>query len=928
MKRCLFTLPIFFHLLFLAGALEAQQSGVQVRIGGQELFETEPKNVVTATFEITNTSDEELEFVSQVKLPTGWKQIIPSLPFRLAPKATEIRLVSFYIPQTTLVGKYKIIYQLSSLKYPSISGLARLYVVVRSITNLQAEFLQAPESVIAGQPYEAIFSVINASNRENSVGIKVTSGQDLPVIVNPEQLKLAPGEANTVKVTVNTDEKIRNGFKHHLSLIIQSDEDEKIRDQARCTVDIIPKITGEVDRFHRIPAELTIIPTGQKSEQDMVGLQGELSGRGKLTEGGEDEIAFLFRGPDTIEDNSMFGQRDRVFVEYRNKAADVLLGDNYYALSHLTEQSVDGRGAGGGLVLGDFGLRGYHMATRWFASEERETALHFDYLFNDRYGIGLNLFKKQSDVEDAQIASLQAKLEPFKNTNIEFEAAYGKDDNAFWLDFYGSPALGGSYRFEYIYAQPDFPGYYQDSQYVSGNFFFPVTNSLTLSSSLRQEKGNLDLDSSTESATLSRYGQIGLNYRFEAGTTLSVESLLRTRKDRLPDPDFDNRELTYKIRLGHTFEMLFLNVSAEQGKVKDRLKDQTSDVGIYEGSCYFMLTHNQSYGAFVRYSDYSNSEDEDRNTINTGLTGTFKIGENASLNLSVDRCDSMGTDSGDRNNFDLALSYQFANKSRISAHGRHTLYGSNSEQEDETALIVLFRIPFGLPVGRKNSIGVLDGTIHDQETGQPIPNVVLHLNGATAVTDNDGEFTFPSLKPGNFRLNVDSASIGLDRIPAQKTSLEVDIEGGKEESIDIEITKSADFVGKIMIYEFAKEDGLQKGFSISKGGNKATETAGRDKIVETRSLPNALLELKSEQETWRVLADKKGRFRFDDVRPGDWILTIHADNIPQYHYLEKDNFEIELTPGERKEMLIRVLPKKRTIQIIEQGGTLIEEEEN
>jgi len=118
------------------------------------------------------------------------------------------------------------------------------------------------------------------------------------------------------------------------------------------------------------------------------------------------------------------------------------------------------------------------MKTRWLDPEKKETALHFDYLFRDTYKIGLNLFKKKSDIEDAQIASLQGKLEPFENTNIEFEASYGKDgnrnDNAYWLNLYGSPEWGGSYRLEYIYAEPDFPGYYQDKESISGNLFFPI----------------------------------------------------------------------------------------------------------------------------------------------------------------------------------------------------------------------------------------------------------------------------------------------------------------------------------------------------------------------------------------------------------------------------------------------------------------------
>ena len=918
-------------LLLSAVVLHAAQGGVQVRLSGQELFEAAPQNVVTTTFAVTNTSREELEFMPRVALPDGWKLVTPSFPFRIGPGSTEIRLVSFFVPQTALARKYKIIYRVNSVKYPSISDFATIYVAVLSVTKLQAQLLKAPESVIAGEDYNAVFSVVNASNKENRVVIQVKSGQGLPYTVVPDKLTLVPGESKTVKVTVKTNEKLRKGFKHHLKLTVQSVEDEKMKGQTSCAVDIIPRVTGEVDRFHRILAKIVLRLVGQKGEEDNVRFQGEFSGRGKLSEDREDEIAFMFRGPDTLEDSSMFGERDRYFSAYRGENAGALLGDGYYSLSKLTEQSLDGRGGEAGLALGDFGLRGYYMKTRWLDPEEKETAFQLEYMFSDRYRIGLNLFNKKSDIEDAQITSLQGKLEPFENTNIEFEAAYGKDDNrhdnAYWLNLYGSPEWGGSYGLEYIYAEPDFTGYYRDKEYISSNFFFPIKKHFTLNATLRQEKNNLDLDPSIESAALSRYGQLGLNYRFKTGTTLSIESRFRTREDRLAEPDFDDRVLTYRVRLGQSFKKLSFNVSAERGKTKDRLKGQTSDVGIYDGSCYFMPTSNQSYGSYVRYSTHRDPESEDRDTINTGLTGSFKIGKRASVKLKLEKYDYIGNDSGDRHNLDLALNYLFSNKTRISARGRYTLYSRKSDQEDETAFIVEFNVPFGLPVGRKRNIGMLEGYVQDQETGQPIPNAILRLSGATAVADSHGEFTFHALKPGTFYLNIDSASIGLERIPVQKTPLKVDIEGGKETSIEIGITKSASLTGRITVYEFTEEDGLQKGFSISKGEKKAAREEGKDKMVETCSLPNALLELKSKQETWRVLADRKGRFRFDDVRPGQWTLTVRADNMPQYHYLEKDSFEIELAPGEKKEMLIRVLPKKRTIRIIEEGETVIEEEE-
>lgn len=526
--------------------------------------------------------------------------------------------------------------------------------------------------------------------------------------------------------------------------------------------------------------------------------------------------------------------------------------------------------------------------------------------------------------------SLQGKLEPLENTNIEFEWAYGgqdrkDDDNAWRFNLNGSPKWGGYYRLEYIYAEPDFPGYYRDREYISGNLSFPVKEYLSLNAALRQEKNNLDLDPSRKSAALERFSQFGLNYRFRTGTMFSFDLRHRSREDRLPDPDFDYQETTFRAGVGHSFKNLAFNTSAESGTTRDNLNRQTLDVRRYEGSVYFAPTANQTYGGYVRYNSHEDHKNEDKRDINAGLTASLRLDRNTSVSLRLERHDYLGAGSGDRHAVDLALNHLFSNKSRISACGRHTVY-KNSSQKDETSFIVEFTIPFDLPAGRKKSIGMLEGHVRDQETGQPVPNAIFRLSGATAVTDSDGKFTFPALKPGAFYLNIDGASIGLERIPAQKTPLKVDIEGGKETSIEIGITRSAGLAGRIMICEFAKEDGLQNGFIIDKDARKAVREDGKEEIVEARGLADALLEFRSKQETWRVLTDRKGRFSFDDVRPGQWTLAVHADNLPEYHYLEKDTFEIELAPGEKKEMLIRVLPRKRTVRIIEEGETLIEEE--
>jgi hypothetical protein len=87
---------------------------------------------------------------------------------------------------------------------------------------------------------------------------------------------------------------------------------------------------------------------------------------------------------------------------------------------------------------------------------------------------------------------------------------------------------------------------------------------------------------------------------------------------------------------------------------------------------------------------------------------------------------------------------------------------------------------------------------------------------------------------------------------------------------------------------------------------------------EPYGIANAVVELKSESETLYRIADNKGRFEFEELRPGKWILTINEESLPEYHYMIDKNQAYELKPGECREVSIHVVQKKRHIQIVEE----------
>jgi protocatechuate 3,4-dioxygenase beta subunit len=255
----------------------------------------------------------------------------------------------------------------------------------------------------------------------------------------------------------------------------------------------------------------------------------------------------------------------------------------------------------------------------------------------------------------------------------------------------------------------------------------------------------------------------------------------------------------------------------------------------------------------------------------------------------------------------------------------------NSNSENDTALMVQYTIPLGLPVCRKKSIGSIRGHLYDQETQNPVANAILMLNGTTAVTDKAGNFTFPSVRPGIYYLNVDTASIGMSRIPTRKTPIELAVQGGEKTSVDIPITLAARLSGRIMVYGYENNSDKMPAGRQPADTNELYVTANSSgnntnaKLIEDHGLTNTIIELKSSSEIRRTVTDNQGNFEFEELRPGNWTLKIQPENLPDYQYIEQDTFDLQLKPGEKNQISTKVLPKKRRIRMLVEEQTVIEE---
>lgn len=952
----------FFFLL--APCLEAQDNGVRVSSCRKGFLETEPRRIATAVFQVINETSEEQELISDVKLPPGWMLVTENPSFYLGPNESDTRLVSFLIPQTALTGQYELTYLVNGRKHRSLTDSSTIDVAVLPVRKLEVKLLAAPDFIIAGEDYRASFAVFNGSNTESNVSIKIDSGENLPFAVDAENLKLASGESRTLSVVVRTDVNRKQLLRHHLRLTAQAFEDQEIKAQSTSHVEILPRTTVVMERFHKIPTEMMFRYATKRNEEDVAGFQAQISGSGMLDEEGKKGVRFLFRGPD-IQDKSIFGRYDECRFTFWTKNYELRFGDYAYSLSPLIENYRYGRGVEGRVSLGNLRVGAYHMETRWLQPEEEHAAGYVDYFVLDKCQVGLNYLKKEIEGADENIASVECRLGPMGNTNLMLEYASGKrnreEGRAYRLEV-SSRWNWISYVSRFIHAAPGCPAYYGDRDFASAGLLFRLKENLKLIANLQQEKKNLDLDPTLQSAPLERSYNLGFNYRLKTGTSFYTYWRDRSREDQLPNPEFRYQEETITFGAAQSFKKSGLNASAESGKSQDGLCKKSSRLDRYKVYAYFKPTLKQSYSGYVYFDNNGDFSAEGRRRITAGINSSFRIADRTFFSLNFQTSDDEGSQNGDRDILEIGLGHKFRNQSEVRLHGRRTAYG-NLAGKYGSALQVEVTIPFGLPTAVKKDYGRIKGYVYDEESNQPLADVILKVDGATAVTDKNGNFSFPAMEPCAHYLIVSTGRIGLDRIASRKTPREVIVEGGKETRVEIGITRAASLSGHVLVYRLV--DGLAKGHNNdlladvngNNGNNhhvigeddhndswnhnnghhvigdgcdndsshNGTYHNGTLRPVKAHGLSNVLVELTDGSEVMRRLTDREGRFEFEEVRPGEWTLKIYQNNLPKYHHFDRDIFNFNLQPGQREDVLVRALPTLRSIQIIQEGGTILEE---
>ncbi len=927
------SLYFFFLLIPFISSIYAEDKNdlIDIEQTSQIQEKTEPRKIITRTFLVTNNSTKEEPFYEEVYLPKGWQIIGPShVSFKLKPNEKQIRLATFFIPVSASSGHYEITYLVGSQREYEINKKVLFSIDVLPLTKLEIMIEDYPKTIIAGQIFEIKIRLINRGNSRTQIELDQKVYPDYPIQIDSNIVILEAGTSRIIRYSVSTDKNLNRKTRFLLNIYALTKkigtEEKIISDKKTVSVDIMPKITGEFDPYHRLPSKIKFIGINEDNKN---GFQIQFSGKGSIDEEGEQGIEFLIRQPKIINEIPT-GEIDEAYIAYNNKILDFHLGDKSFNLSPLVENNRYGKGIELDLHPAKYEIGAFNFESKFDRLGEKEAGAFFKYPIKNDLEIKTNFLNKKKDIDEDNIYSVQAYFKPDELMDINLELASNSsyrekplNDKAYKIDLGGKFSDDFVYTFIKTYAGPDFYGYYNDYAAISGRIYYPIYKKLSGNTSYDEHKSNLDFNPIKKSSASDEKNFVtNLTYTLPSNFDISIDYKKLSNKDELLPVDFNYEENSVKLGLKQNYKNFGVNSYIERGRLNDYLINTTNNnLEKYSLFTYFSPDASQIYSIFGRIGHNSFIGSPLR-TKSLGISGGWLFSRDAYLRLEYQKNNFDSEVMKEQDSIFSTFNYTLPNNNSFFLRSSWSRYEGN---EKDFLVFVGYSINWGIPIRKKKSIGTLKGIVYDAERPDklPISNVLLSINEVSAVTNQNGEFIFPSLSPGTYYLWIEKIFIGLNRVTTEKLPIAVIIKSGETTEIEIGVTTSARFFGRIAVFvpninEISTASD-QSSFLIE--SDKAVTGANFDSsnLKEVRNLSNILVELSDGTEFLQQVTDEKGMFSYKDIRPGKWILKINEQNLPEHFYLEQKEFQLIFTPGEVKDITIRVLPRLRKILIIEEG---------
>ena len=414
-------------------------------------------------------------------------------------------------------------------------------------------------------------------------------------------------------------------------------------------------------------------------------------------------------------------------------------------------------------------------------------------------------------------------------------------------------------------------------------------------------------DTSTEETLL----QAGINYSLANGWYVQFAYDDFSRKDRLLPSNYDISEKACRFSVGKSSGNFDYRVEARYADQYDGIEGVSSSPWNYSFYASYMPSSELFLTLYGGFGDDSAIEGSRllSDQSNLGLSFRWQATERLMFNGWYTKY-NFNSKRPESDQYNFGLKYFMPDESYWNFEIRR--YDWEYGEYIETNYVLSYSIPLGIPVGKKKSIGVISGKVWElqDDAKESLSRAIVTLNGSKTATDAGGRFTF-SAPPGTYLLNIDLSSMELGKTTEEKLPVKVAVEAGKTVNVELTVVRAATLSGQVVLGkdEPARAPEATKPVIVGQPGSAETP----------KVFKGVLVELSRDDETIRMLTDDEGKFSFMNIRPGRWNFKAYDYNLPAYHYIQNPEMDITLSPGEKKDIIVKVLPKQRQIEILEEG---------
>ncbi|PID94278.1 MAG: hypothetical protein CSA95_03685 [Bacteroidetes bacterium] len=862
-----------------------------------------PGRVCTVAIPLANPSSQGQKVTYEVGLPSGWRNLTAEKELVLEGEGQKNLLLHLYPSSSALAGPCEV---RCEVRFPDREERYLVLCKVEEVHKVEMTFGKMPPYLKAGDTLRTTLQVANAGNVE----------EDMLVIIKRDgapskkkRMRIKPLSSQVMAIREVTDRATASQVYEGLYATASPVNGKKPLAYANTGINLIPAKEKAYDLYRRIPSHLSISYVGSYRDSSFRGgMQFEACGSGYWDKKQQHKLLYRLRGPNLYRISSL-GNYDEYFVKYQGPSITAVLGDHSYGMSLLTEYARHGRGGSFTARFGRASVGGIYLHPRFYPRLKREIGLFADYNVYKENRVRINYLYKgfRERMERAHITSVQAFLTPWKDTHLELEYALSKQGeksgNAASAKLSSSFLEGLGVNGYLVYAHKNFAGYYNNSLHYGSTVAYRLSEKMRVNAGISKTEYNVALDTLFVQAPERRNNFLGISYRLNKANSFSLNSGFRSGKDRLKKKRYDYQEYygrinyyltTKKLRLFSVLELSLTDNLLLSDSLQKAWRQHFSSNITYTVAPHFEV------GGFFSLSRHNRYSRKVENYLFAGASLNAKVAQKTTASLRLQNAFSIEEDYRDRSYLSLGLSHYFTPRHEWQFQGRYATPRKELNRafwEFRTA----YRYHFGLPVGRKiKRLATLKGRVHScDEAYVSAEGVLLHLAGKSTYTDQEGNFTFRNMEPGDHFLLVDPSTMAMDVVTDPPGAIKVTLEAEVENFCAIQLLQGASVTGKIVI----KQD-----------PDKEQERYEKSKALRELSKPDALIpvlvELYNGEVSHKRISDQKGNFEFQQVLPGRWKLKIHFKGLSRKYEIKKREFDLELKPGEHKIMEVPIAPKK------------------